>query len=172
VPNLLPGISKLEAGPLPEDAGLQTILLAVNSSAGPISGQSELSFAIQSSNDQLIAGSAASVTRVGNHYAIQFGSQPDQFGQTEVTVGVTDRAGTTSTSVGIQVAPVNDAPRPRVGNVAIRLDDAKPVDSIALDTLFTDVDSEVLTYEITQSTLTHGSATIVDGRLVVAADEG
>ena len=148
---LMPGISRIAAVNVDEDAGLQTILFAANTSAGPVSGQSDLQFSISSSNAQLVDGAAASVTRIGNHYALQFRSRDDQFGQTQLTVGVTDAAGTTAPSFNLQVQPVNDAPRVVNPPPSVVLSTTSPSAFLDLYNHFSDVDNAALIFEILDS---------------------
>jgi hypothetical protein len=149
--SLLPGISKIETFTIDEDSGLQTILFAANTSAGPVSGQSDLQFSISSSNAQLVDGAATSVTRIGNHYALKFSPLADQFGQTQLTIGVTDAAGSISTSFSLQVQPVNDAPRVVGTPPSVVLSTTSPSAFLDLYNHFSDVDNAALIFEILDS---------------------
>jgi hypothetical protein len=147
---LKPSLSRLDSISIDEDSGMQTILFAANSSAGPLSGQSDLRFSVSSSNTLLVNGNSANVTRLGNHYALQFSPLADQFGQTQLTVGITDGAGTTSTSLNLHVLPVNDPPSVQSPSITVELTQQSPVRTIDLNSVFADPEGSVLSYRITR----------------------
>ncbi len=113
----------------------------------------------------MITGNPAIVNAVGNHFQLQLASRPDQFGQSQLTFGVADAAGTSRTTFMVDVAPVNDAPYVTQNPPTVTLTGTQPNRSLELADYFTDVDDAALTYRLVTYDSQLTTATIAGSRL-------
>lgn len=166
---LLPGLSKPEIGSVDEDSGPFEFLLDVNSSA---SEDADLQFTIESTDPSLIDASKAAIETRGDHFELVFDPEQDQFGTAQLTVGVTDAAGTTSLPFDVVVDAVNDAPFVTADPPEVTLTHGRPDRTLVLDEYFDDVDDPILTYSLASYNSQLVTASIENGELTLTGVDG
>ena len=107
-PNLPPAISELADQEVLEDAASTSIAFAVGDAG---TAAKDLTITASSSNTNLVGITNLVLSGGSSSRSLKFRPMPDQFGQTRITLTVTDKAGlSASNAFLLTVLPVNDPP--------------------------------------------------------------
>lgn len=169
---LPPGISKIQVNAIPEDAGLQSVILAVNSSTGNQGSEGTVSLSVSSSNQSLLPNSKLAIESQTGYYRLGFTTSPDQWGSSDLVVTASDSAGTNRAKSQLDVSPVNDAPIVTQPLSNITLLQPSGQRSINLTEVFGDIDDTSLTYRVISHTSEIFSASINGSQLSLATLSG
>lgn len=138
--NDAPVISVIETQTVKEDGVLENLLIEIVDPEGDI-----YTYGVESGDQNLLADASIIETdNQGNFYFLQLTPEADQNGSTSITV-TADDGDVSEESFIINVAAVNDLPY--VSGSLSNLDEDGSF-SLDINTLFDDIDSESLTYEV------------------------
>ncbi|WP_406700496.1 Ig-like domain-containing protein [Singulisphaera sp. Ch08] len=149
-----------------EDASVSTISLAnVFADVDIVTNEDSLTYSVESSDPTLVTAAIVDGSVVLTYLG-------DQNGTATITVTATDAAGAAiSTSFGVTVTAVNDAPTVETTLAPVTVEEDASVSTISLANVFADVDiatnEDSLTYSVESSDPTLVTAAIVDGSVVL-----
>lgn len=142
-----------------EDGGLED---ALNLNAHFMDIDSALTFSY--SSDSIIV-------KIDDNGYVDFSAPQDWYGKEKVIFFASDGEFKVSDEVLVTVRPVNDAPRCCVNFASIGLDSTKHPKTIELGDYFTDVDDEVLAYDIKGNDRIKAEINTQEGELILDAPE-
>lgn len=171
-PQLLPGISRLAIGDLLEDADVQSLVFATNTSTGNLGAEGTFTLQATSSNQNLISNAGMAIQSQVGYHQLRFRSAPDQFGSTNIAVSIGDLAGMSASSLSVQVLPVNDAPVVSTALGRVVLIQPESERTIDLKGSFSDVDDANLSYRVVSASSDSFTATISSSLLTIRAVNG
>jgi hypothetical protein len=111
------------------------------------------------------------IVQISDEGQVDFSALKDWNGAEEVRFFASDGELLASDSVMVTVNPVNDAPRSKVNVASIGLNADESQKTLDLKAIFSDVDDEALTYEITGFRRVNCDIDSQNGRLILYAPE-